>query len=211
MVSKHAGRFCPCCQAMVISSRASTPDTTRPSLNPFTQCPPGLEELCLEFWEQRASPLRHFLDQYRDMFPAQTPPFLRLLCAFAHGKPSAGSAAAYLDAIPRLTCEHSSRQPGLRQDQGGGGKVFADQPLPIQDTCLFVPQVCCSLYQFSSSSFRSLCMFPVPALVGNSNWVISNSLAASVASFLTCNTGHPRQDASNVGAWLLPSIGGGWY
>ena len=80
------------------------------------------------------------------MFPAQTPPFLRLLSAFAHGRRCAGAAATYLDAIPRLTCEHSSRQPGLRQDAGGGGEVYADQPLPIQDTCLFVPQVPPSLH-----------------------------------------------------------------
>lgn len=95
-------------------------------------------------WETgAATPLRHFLDQTRDMFPAHAPPFLRLLCALAHGKLCAGYAAGYLDAISRLTCEHSSWEAGLRQVSGGG--VHADQPLPIQDTGLFVPQVrmCC--------------------------------------------------------------------
>jgi hypothetical protein len=73
------------------------------------------------------------------MFPANPSPFLRLLCALANGKPCVGFAATYLDAIPRLTCEHSSREAGLRQEAGGG--VHATQPLPIQDTGLFIPQV----------------------------------------------------------------------
>ena len=70
----------------------------------------GTEQLCEQFWEDRALvvPVRRFLDDARDLYPAVTAPFLRLLSALATGGAAATAAAGYLDQLPRLACLHTS-------------------------------------------------------------------------------------------------------
>ena len=70
----------------------------------------GTERLCEQFWEDGALvvPVKRFLDDARDLYPAVTAPFLQLLSALATGEAAATAAAGYLDQLPRLACIHTS-------------------------------------------------------------------------------------------------------
>ena len=100
------------------------------------------DSLCEDFWQgdADASPLRRFLDDARELFPAFPSPMLRLLSALASGEAAVTAALQYLDSIPGLTCRHSTQEDSLQLlDQS---LAEATEALPVQGTGLFIPQAC---------------------------------------------------------------------
>ncbi|KAK9819662.1 hypothetical protein WJX72_000881 [[Myrmecia] bisecta] len=94
----------------------------------------GQEELCEQFWEEGSSldePLRHFLSETRNQFPAVPVPLLRLLAAMSSSPASATFAYQYLSYMPVVACIHNISDTRLRGVGEAGNGVRALEQVPI--------------------------------------------------------------------------------
>ncbi|CAK0783823.1 hypothetical protein CVIRNUC_007023 [Coccomyxa viridis] len=77
----------------------------------------GQPELCTEFWDQEnmtAEPLRHFLHEARNLFPACSRPLVEVLAAVSSAPSAALEANAYLDQLPAAAQSYSRTDAQLQ-------------------------------------------------------------------------------------------------
>ncbi len=115
-----------------ISTSEQPPDFLSPS-PPYSHTPPpaGCPHLTQQVWDESLTstrPLRHFLDETCDLFPAYPAPFLQLCTGLCQGSAAAAAAYSYLCSQPKLVVEYGPGVTGLHQE--GSEAAVLDVHMP---------------------------------------------------------------------------------
>ena len=95
----------------------------------------GQTDLCNQLWDAHDDsfiPLRHFLNDCANMFPAFPMPFVRLLSSLADGHDGARAALQMLNRRKELACVHSTHDPAISFFEDGF--VRCDAPIALQSS-----------------------------------------------------------------------------
>lgn len=151
-------------------------------------------ELCEGFWAADRTldePLRSFLREARDIFPAFPTPLYTLLAALSSSADCAASANAFLADLPQLTCLHCLADGGIAEDFNfDQGRVILQHSLSLPGaTALNLPQGTTGL------------SIPLPDGITNSQYMWSMAHEQDIEDIRMIRWNVPLVDG--IGQWIV--------